>query len=493
METPAIALRFRDTTPGVDTVQAHREVLAKHRAVWWGWWKKEFEALDAKGVRSKQAELPSTVLLVNRAKKQSFVAIYSDFSDNTKIDAERVPAYYRDFISKVEGFFLVTDITEQPYDDELGKRLGERTLVWLWEEDPRHGETHQAVMAEASGRSCILHLSDLHFGSDYAFRCQNEALAVGDTRRTLTETVVTDLTRLHLGKDIAAIIVSGDFMSRGDWNDRARGEALSEFASLRKALELQKHQIVCIPGNHDIVRYPDNRQVDVAEITVSRQTNYQHEREFRTFVEELGDRHWQESLNYVRRVRLSGVDLLICVMNSCTITATQWTEYGFVGPNGLDALRELATQEIVRPTYRFLVLHHHLLPVADVEVPQSKGVTLALDASAILSEGQKVGVHVALHGHQHKPKIAIYQDLPLMKEFSGAPICVVSNGSAGASRLPVGERNTYCLFRLAVEGANLWMRELRLDGRPGAELFNGKLSVVPAMPASAKHGANTAP
>jgi hypothetical protein len=111
---------------------------------------------------------------------------------------------------------------------------------------------------------------------------------------------------------------------------------------------------------------------------------------------------------------------------------------------------------------------------------------LTLDASEILSEAQKVGVHVALHGHQHKPKIAIYQDLPLMKEVSGGPICVVSNGSAGAkaSRLPVGERNTYCLFRLAVEGADLWMRELRLDGRPAAELFNGKLSVVPTMPAS---------
>jgi 3',5'-cyclic AMP phosphodiesterase CpdA len=298
----------------------------------------------------------------------------------------------------------------------------------------------------------------------------------------VSDSLVTDLERLGVKGEIAVILVSGDFMTGGDWNDRARRAALAEFAALRDALELQKDQIVAVPGNHDIVRYPDDRQIDVPDIAVGKQANYQHEREFRTFVDELGDRNWRESLNYVRRVRLNGVDLLLCIMNSCTITATQWTEYGFVGPNGLDALRELAKQKINRPTFRFLALHHHLLPVADVEAPQSRGVTLTLDASAILSEAQKAGVHVVLHGHQHKPKIAVYQDLPLMGGASGEPIHVVANGSTGAkgTRLPYGERNTYCLFRLGVQGAELWIRELRLDGQLGAELFHGMLPMYPA-------------
>jgi 3',5'-cyclic AMP phosphodiesterase CpdA len=484
MATPAIALRFRDTTPGIDTVQAHREVLERHGAVWWGWWKKEFEELDAEAVRRKLSSVQeSTVLLVNRAKGQAFLATFSDFSDSARVDAERVPAYSRQHIPRVAGFFLLTTIAECDYDPQLGERLGERTLLWTREEEPSPDQRHQAGMAQASDRCCILHLSDLHFGSDYGFRCQNEVVAVGDTRRTLTDTLMADLERLRMKNDIAAIVVSGDFITRGDWNDRARGAALAEFTCLREALGLQKDQIVPIPGNHDIVRYPDDKQVNVADIAVGAQTNYQHEREFRTFVDELVDRNWRASLNYVRRVRLNDVDLLLCVMNSCTITATQWTEYGFVGQNGLDALRELAKEKIVRPTFRFLVLHHHLLPVADVEVPHSRGVTLALDASEILSEAQKAGVHIALHGHQHKPKIAIYQDLPLMNEHSGWPIYVVSNGSAGAkgARLPYGERNTYCLFRLSPKGAELWMRELRLDGRPGAELFHGEVSTAPAQ------------
>ena len=484
MATPAIALRFRDTTPGIDTIEAHGEVLSRHGAVWWGWWKKQWEAIDPAAVQRRLTTEPDrSVLLINTSSEKCFLANFSRFSNVGGVDVERVPSYYREHLRDVAGFFLITSITECNYDPQLGERLGEQTFLWTLEQeiDPHRG--HHVATAIAPGRSCILHLSDLHFGSDYGFKMQGETLPLGDTRRTLTESLVADVERLGLQNDIAAIVVSGDFMSKGDWNDRTRGTALAEFEALRNELGLRKDQVIAVPGNHDIVRYPDDRQIDVAEIAVGNQTNYQHEREFRTFVDELVDRSWRETLNYVRRIQLDGVDLLLCVMNSCTITATRWTEYGFVGRNGLDALRQLARERVTRPTFRFLALHHHLLPVADVEAPQSRGVTLALDASEILYEAQKAGVHVILHGHQHKPKIAMYQDVPLMQELPGRPIHVVANGSAGAknSRLPPGERNTYCLFRLGVRGAELWMRELRLDGRPGAALFEGDLATNPAM------------
>jgi hypothetical protein len=61
---------------------------------------------------------------------------------------------------------------------------------------------------------------------------------------------------------------------------------------------------------------------------------------------------------------------------------------------------------------------------------------------------------------------------------------VVANGSTGArnNRLPPGERNTYCLFRLAANELEMWIRELRLDGVVGAELFRGKLATSPTLP-----------
>jgi hypothetical protein len=275
--------------------------------------------------------------------------------------------------------------------------------------------------------------------------------------------------------------VTGDFITGGNWNDRVRRAALKEFEVLRNALGLTQQQIIAIPGNHDIVRYPDGADIDIRELAVAGQTNLQHEREFRTFADELVARNWKDSLNYVRQISLGAVDVQVCALNSCTIAATKWREYGYVGTGGIDAIHTLACMPIEKPTFRFIALHHHLLPVADVEAPASQGVTLALDASVILSEAQAAGVHVALHGHQHKAKLATYMNLPLAGVRPGGPIHVVSNGSAGAvaARLPSGDNNTYCIFTVEEEQLRLRIRELRTGGQLGAQLFNELLQTSP--------------
>ena len=144
-------------------------------------------------------------------------------------------------------------------------------------------------------------------------------------------------------------------------------------------------------------------------------------------------------------------------------------------------MQQLKAEIIERPTFKFIALHHHLLPVAEVEVPQSRGVSLNLDASKLLDAAQDAGVHVALHGHQHIPKIARYQTIPLMGVNASQPLYVISNGSIGAvkARLPGNERNTYCAFCFSDGRMELWMRELRPDGKEGATLYQGPLKVVP--------------
>ena len=385
-----------------------------------------------------------------------------------------------DHVEETAGVFILRKIEDLNYDEVLADAIREQTFLWIGAvSDPALG--HVATAAEAPGRSCVLHLSDLHFGKDYGFRLQGEDVTIGDGRQTLTDCIVADLDRLGLVNDIAAIIATGDFMTYGNWASAPRRAALIEFETLRKRLGLEKNQIIALPGNHDVVRYSDPGQVDVRENAVEKQANYEHETMFRTFVDELIGRDWKASLNYVRRIHLGNADLDVCVLNSCTIAATEWTEYGYVGRNGLDAIADLARQKVERPTFRFLALHHHLLPVSNVEIPKSKGVTLTLDASDILAAAQRSGVHVALHGHQHKPKIAMYQSISLNGDEAGAPIHVVANGSAGAknSRLPPGERNTYCLFRLRADAIDLWIRELRLDAVAGAPVFHGALPVAP--------------
>jgi predicted phosphodiesterase len=482
MASPAIALRFRDTTPGIDTIAEHRAVIARAGRVGWGWWKKEFEPIEAEKIRARiDDESEIGIVLIDRTAERAYLCVCIRFVEPKAAESSIVPSYYRNHLDEIAGIFIMRSIEDLGYDEALADAIREQTFLWIGAvADPALG--HVAAAAEAPNRRYFLHLSDLHFGKDYGFRLQEEDVTIGDKRLTLSECIIADLDRLNVTNQVAAVIVTGDFMTRGDWGDGPRRSALAEFETLRRRLGLEKDQIIAVPGNHDVVRYSDPDKVDVRENAVQKQANYQHETMFRTFVDELGGRDWKASLNYVRKIHLGPVDVDVCVLNSCTIAATQWTEYGYVGRNGLDAIADLGKLKVERPTFRFLALHHHLLPVANVEAPNSKGVTLTLDASDILAAAQRAGVHVALHGHQHKPKIAMYQSLPLNGELLDTPIYVVANGSAGAKneRLPVGERNTYCLFHLRADAIDLWIRELRLDAVAGAQVFHGALPITPS-------------
>jgi predicted MPP superfamily phosphohydrolase len=485
MAPPAIALRFRDTTSGIDSIEQHRAIVGRAGTVAWGWWKKAFEDADVAGIADRIAGGRGVdIVLIDTTTKRAFTCRCEAFLLPDAAPRDLVPEYYRDRLLDIAGLFMVGPIADAEYPAELAAKIGEQTFLWIGEEaDPAF--KHGATEADAAGRSCILHLSDLHFGDDYAFRREGESIAIGDSRDTLTEALMKDLTRLGYETQIAAIIVTGDFVTKGRWDGGVRHTVLTEFEALRAALDLKSEQIVAVPGNHDVVRYPDG-DLDVTGTAVEKQTNYEHEIPFRFFVNELVGRDVKASLNYVRRIRLANSDLDICVLNSCTITSTKWTEYGYVGASGLEAIRTLGEQPIKRPTHRFLALHHHLLPVAAVEAPSSRGVTLTLDASQLLAAAQTAGVNVALHGHQHKPKIARYQMLPLNGEGGGDALHVVASGSTGArnGRLPYGERNAYCLFRLAPDAVELWIRELRLDGVAGAQIFRGVLDSVALQPAS---------
>ncbi|WP_192385144.1 metallophosphoesterase family protein [Mesorhizobium silamurunense] len=296
-----------------------------------------------------------------------------------------------------------------------------------------------------------------------------------------------DLGRIGVQDDIGTILVTGDFTTKGDWSQAVRSNILAEFASLTKALGLERNHIVAVPGNHDIVRAKDPSSVDPAKLAVSNQATYEHELQYRIFCEELIGRSWRETLNYVRRVQLGDVDVLIGVLNSCTIVQTEWSEYGYIGDSGVDALRELGAERIDRPTYKIMALHHHLLPVTTVATLNKKGITLSVDAPRILDAAQEAGVQLAVHGHEHMPRVVKYDNQPLVGAPQQPVIYVVSNGSTGVSpvRRPGNERNTYCIFRLNEKEMHLTMRELRADGKVGLSLFSGDLEIAPIFPKAA--------
>lgn len=477
MDTPILALRFRDVVAETDSVSSHRSIIKSHGHAWWGWWKKSFE--PARTAELQALSSPFCAILVDRSTQRMFNASVVSFVLGRIDESElvKVPSYYRQQERNVHGWFKVSSIEPTDYNEAIASLFGDFTLAFLTGNPPI---ARNPARIESRTKSTVLHLSDLHFGPDFDFPVQGTVPAIGDTKRTLTDCLVADLERQDLAKDIGLLLVTGDFITAGKWTDAVRSDLRHEFDALRDRLGLRKDQVLAVPGNHDIVRYGVDGP-SAEELAVADQVTYRHEREYRTFIEELTGRSWQEPLNYSTTVCLKDADLVFAVLNSCTVVATEWTEYGYVGDKGISVLSELAAIETSRPTFKLVALHHHLLPVNRIAAPHSKGVTLSLDATEILDHAQRAGVHIVLHGHEHVPRLANYQTIPMNGDIGGHRLIIFSSGSTGAveSRRPPGERNTYCVFRFDTSRSRLVVRELRPDAKLGNTLFDGFLDIVP--------------
>lgn len=487
MDTPRVALRFRDVGDGIDTIGAHRSVIDKQGAVWWGWWKKKWEPdFAATFVRLAEAS-PGRITLIDRSTKRAFTAKYLQATQEAaKVDPPRIPDYYRDEASSVSGWFLLDEILDVSFDEAMGRRLGETTFLLLDSaETPVSDSRRVAEVPTAEGRNHILHLSDLHFGGEYAFLAPGDTAEIGQDLQTLTKCLVEDLTRLGVAKKIALVVATGDFTTRGDWSDKTKGHILDEFSSLLSALGLTQQHLLAAPGNHDIQRFPEGRDIDAAKLAVSQQTTMEHETHYRLFQEQLTGRRWQEPLNYSAVFNVSGVEVRFAMLNSCAITATKWTEYGFVSTGGFDVLRSFTDWEPNEPCLGIMALHHHLMPVSAVEAPESRGVSVTLNAIDLLDAAARAGIGIALHGHQHLARVSSYARLPFEDEGHYAPLVIISGGSVGGARLPGAERNTYSLLRVATDDVTLCMRELRPDAKPGKTLFQKRIPVQTGRPTSA--------
>lgn len=474
MGSERIALRFRDTTPDVDTIDKHQELIRRQGAVWWGWWRKNSESDHRALLESLcKSSAQGSLFIIDRSTKRLFIAAYFKVSvRGDDVDDGRIPEYYRGQKNLVAAWFLLKYITAVPqYDERLGERIGDATLLDLRDPEVKR---HLSVSRETS-RSFILHLSDLHFGQDYGFLRDEGTAAVGETRTTLTKSLMADLGRVDAADDVGLVLVTGDLTTKGDWSDQTRANILGEFTALTNALGLSNQDIVCLPGNHDIVRYSENSSTDVVVSSVNNQMSMRHEREYRTFLEELTGRPWRSPLNYLHRVQFAERCVTICVLNSCTITATQWTEYGYVGTSGLDVLRQLSMENEPSSSLKIVALHHHVVPVASIEAPNAKGVSLTLDAMSLLDAALDNGVHMVIHGHQHQARLTTYGRVAMNGQRQTKSVIVVSGGSTGALRLPASERNTYSLIRPSPNDVGLMIRELRPDARLGAVLYDGRL------------------
>ena len=362
-------LRFRDFE--TKTVEVHRQIINQTGAVWWAWWKKESEDGKLEVLEELARACPLDVGLVNRLTDTRFVArctrvAYSvDGTPLSTPEPARTPVYYRQ--DSFPAWFLFSSV-ESVRSDDWDRRfggvpVGEPTLFLI---PTNSADQARALLTEKPTRKpisirspVILHLSDLHFGSDYGFPLRRRE--VPTLQQTLDETIGQGLVRMG-SPPIGLLIISGDITTRGEGNGFL--EAQSFLSSLLPRLHLSSDQVVIVPGNHDILL--DDRQLT---------RNYSSEQPFRNFLNlvygsnelELNRLHWFSSPEK---------DIIILALNSIRPRAETTMEYGYIGRDLYGPLvdeagrlnSEIQSKQGI-PPISMAVLHHHVLPTPLVENP----------------------------------------------------------------------------------------------------------------------------
>ncbi len=221
---------------------------------------------------------------------------------------------------------------------------------------------------------CLVHLSDLHFGAH-------------DDR--LVEAVQHKIDELK--PDL--VVISGDF------TQRARTEQFQEACSFLEALRERGHEVLGVPGNHDVPLY------DVLRRFLSPLTRYR--------------RYIDDTL--CPFIEFPGVAVLgINTARSLTF------KDGRISETQIEFIRETFAR-VDRDAVRILVTHHPLfaIPVGEqMERPVGRQ-ELALDAI------EEAGVDLLLAGHAHHAATHHAQDL--VTRSGGA--LVIQAGTATSTRV----------------------------------------------------------
>lgn len=230
----------------------------------------------------------------------------------------------------------------------------------------------------------LVHLSDLHFGA------HDERLVEAVERRV--DELEPDL-----------VVISGDF------TQRARTEQFREACKFLERLQDSGHEVLGVPGNHDVPLY------DVLRRFLSPLARY------RRFIDD----------NLCPFVELPGIAVLgVNTARSLTL------KDGRINHDQVAFIREIFSRA-PRDAFRILVTHHPLfaLEVAGQMAPAIGRQELALDAI------QEAGVDMLLAGHNHRASSHSASDL--VTRAGGA--LVVQAGTATSTRVREQEQSFNCI------------------------------------------------
>lgn len=471
-----VVLRYRDLI--ADTITQHAKLIREANEVWWGWWRKPNEPQrlqELAELKSKARQEPVEVGIFDRSKPKYAVATLADcvFSESGAVirtpDEIRTPEYYRD--KSFPAWFKLTKLAEVDLNAFLLKfsavPIEDYTFFPVLGKSVDMGvEGHASDIVNLRGNT-IVHLSDLHFGSDFGFP------PVASPGSYPLMTILENDLKKQVGKDIGLLVVSGDITSRGDASHLFT-VAVPFLHELRGKLGLDPEHVIIVPGNHDI---------SFKDFALT----YDHEGAFNAFLNTF----YQATRKPVELLRFrlpSGRLLEVLPINSIKLRSKETSNYGWVNWQAYDTVLD-TLPESETGALRMAVIHHHLVGALKEErLPDDAypyaSVSVTLDAATVIEGLQRHGFQIVLHGHQHNPALnrisrGRYSDGELELAGYDENLYVIAGGSTGVtgSRIDGDIRdNTYGVLKIDVNSVGLSVRQFNPSGNV-RELYRAPLSL----------------
>lgn len=483
-----LLLRYRDITPSINTIEEHNKIARDKGKVLWGWWKKPSEPMPNPYLfdlaeEMKLNSLTSKVFLINSGTKELYEAelysIYYKLGELKSIptDSGLCPQYYAN--EQLPAWFEVGEIKKI---DNVHKKLSQYVFsksnrivpnnssclaeseigqivtdvdfleknISLWfinriDEFAVHNENYALNISNgvwATKGKYILHLSDIHFGDNHAFKNplgRNQELVA---RQELCDVIFNDLKVQGISSgDIASIIISGDLTWQADPHEFSN--ALHFLKKMKSYFGLSNKQIIIVPGNHDIEWIDEDGNIDS-----NAELNYYN------FYHSFYNVFPEASFMRIGKFKIDNRVICIIGLNSCRLESKANAGFGYVGNEQINKMQQYLSINEEDIDVACVICHHHLLPVNYIEEISidDKKVSLMLDAELVIRSLLANKVKVIIHGHQHQPYYSqIKRIIPDFIDQNGrrtmldAKLSVIGGGSCGVkqSKINVIGRNTY--------------------------------------------------
>ncbi len=437
----SIILRFRDSDK-YDTVKEHLSIIKQEGSSWWGWWKKDsepdqYELLNAS--KSKPNEF--NFYIFDRSKDKFYKCEVLDIVNSKSAietpDKNLTPNYYNNY--KLKAWFNISNINEIAKSDFLNSfKIIPNFDATLFTEESIRLELQNKSKRKKVKSDVILHLSDLHLGSDFGFPSKSVP-----NKRSLTE-IIVDYVNNDLKQKIGLLIISGDITSRGD-SSVLIDRGLPFLNAICENLKINKDNVIIIPGNHDIPL----RDANFAD--------YNHEATFKLFLEQF----------YGKKKDLYGIDLFefpdgtkldILRIHSVRLRKKEENNYGYVD---WFLYKNILNSNNLDGDVKMAVIHHHLVatPIEetlDTSYPYGN-ISVTIDSGRVLEGLQRNGFSYVLNGHQHIPGITkvsrgIINDRNEIQNIDNHQVHILSAGSAGVKPERYSEEmkyNSFSIYKLS--------------------------------------------